>query len=553
MPSQIDVTKPITGSPTTQSVRDNFTTTRNEISALQTQTTGAPFLSLAGGRMTAPMYLFNDPTDAMMPATRGYVDAHSGGGGGGIPEPISDGKTYGRNSGAWQLVLPIAGGTLTGPLILAADPVAGAPLGAATKQYVDAVKAAVPPEALSDGTTYGRRNAAWVNVLPLTGGVTTGSVGVNVTIPTSPAPSVPTLLAGSASAGEVWINAYRTGTNGYNLIKAGSAGVLINDPALGNLYIGAGAAGTAGSAVTFNRSMVIDSVGTLRLTAGNVIPTDTLNPTFSAVEFAATSLGHYAFNMYLATGGVWKYLADGGAGSLFQDASGNLSIVVANAGSASGNVGAFAAAYVFGRNGNFTAPGGIAGTQVTTSNAIYPSTTNAPTWNLFADATNNYVNFASGNYFVYGRANGDLTYYIGATASLSIRNSDKLLWNGAAAVGGVGAYVVLSDRRGKSEIDTMRHGLAEILRLEPVSFIRIPQFAEASGPPRRELGFVAQDVLKVIPEAVTLAGITLPDGTGKLDDDEPSLGLTSDSILAVTVAAIQELTARVVALEGGPK
>jgi hypothetical protein len=37
---------------------------------------------------------------------------------------------------AWQLVLPLAGGTLTGPLILNANPTAA--LGAATKQYADA-------------------------------------------------------------------------------------------------------------------------------------------------------------------------------------------------------------------------------------------------------------------------------------------------------------------------------------------------------------------------------------------------------------------------------
>jgi hypothetical protein len=134
--SQIDDTLPVYGNPTTASVRANFATAKQEISALQAATTGGPFLPLAGGHLTGPMYLWNDPTDGRMPATKDYVDAHAGSGGGtGIPEAPADGKTYGRNSGAWVAALPLAGGTLTGALLLAADP--AAPLGAATKQYVD--------------------------------------------------------------------------------------------------------------------------------------------------------------------------------------------------------------------------------------------------------------------------------------------------------------------------------------------------------------------------------------------------------------------------------
>jgi hypothetical protein len=58
-----------------------------------------------------------------------------GGGGGGIPEAPNDGSTYGRKNLGWSKALDLAGGTLTGPLILAADPTTA--LGTATKQYVD--------------------------------------------------------------------------------------------------------------------------------------------------------------------------------------------------------------------------------------------------------------------------------------------------------------------------------------------------------------------------------------------------------------------------------
>ena len=56
---------------------------------------------------------------------------------GGVPEAPAGGVTYGRLNGTtWTGVLPLAGGALTGPLLLAADPAVA--LGAATKQYVDA-------------------------------------------------------------------------------------------------------------------------------------------------------------------------------------------------------------------------------------------------------------------------------------------------------------------------------------------------------------------------------------------------------------------------------
>lgn len=55
---------------------------------------------------------------------------------GGITDAVSDGSTYGRLNAAWSKVLPIAGGTLTGALVLAANPAAA--LQASPKQYVDA-------------------------------------------------------------------------------------------------------------------------------------------------------------------------------------------------------------------------------------------------------------------------------------------------------------------------------------------------------------------------------------------------------------------------------
>lgn len=57
MASAIDATKPVAVNPTTASVRDNFATARDEISALQA---AGPFLPLAGGSVTGPINMANN-------------------------------------------------------------------------------------------------------------------------------------------------------------------------------------------------------------------------------------------------------------------------------------------------------------------------------------------------------------------------------------------------------------------------------------------------------------------------------------------------------------
>lgn len=70
-------------------------------------TIGSNFLSLAGGNLTGSLILFADPSSSMEAATKNYVDSF----------------------------LSLSGGTLTGNLILAADPTSS--MQATTKNYVD--------------------------------------------------------------------------------------------------------------------------------------------------------------------------------------------------------------------------------------------------------------------------------------------------------------------------------------------------------------------------------------------------------------------------------
>jgi hypothetical protein len=135
-----------------------------------------------------------------------------------------------------------------------------------------------------------------------------------------------------------------------------------------------------------------------------------------------------------------------------------------------------------------------------------------------------------------------------------MRASDNLCFNQLGPVGGNGSYINTSDRRAKTGIAPSSKGLAEVLQLQPVSFTRTDPATGA----QEEIGFIAQDVQPIVPEAVWQAGIPLRDGSGGLDSAEPTLGLSSDTLTALNVNAIKELngliaalTARIAALEGG--
>ena len=83
--------------------------------------------------------------------------------------------------------------------------------------------------------------------------------------------------------------------------------------------------------------------------------------------------------------------------------------------------------------------------------------------------------------------------------------------------------------------------------MQPVEFDRL----NAATGAQHEIGFIAQEVQPILPEAVWQAGFELPDGSGGLDSGEPTLALTSATITAVLVNAVKELNARIATLEGG--
>jgi len=127
-------------------------------------------VSRSGDQMSGVLLLHADPIAGLEAATKQYVDSQVGDA---IIEPPADLQTYGRVHGSWVPVLPITGGTITGALNVR-EPVANTE--AATKYYVDALVAqgGTFVDAPADDFVYGRLNHAWARVLPIAGGTMTG-------------------------------------------------------------------------------------------------------------------------------------------------------------------------------------------------------------------------------------------------------------------------------------------------------------------------------------------------------------------------------------------
>lgn len=194
--------------------------------------------------------------------------------------------------------------------------------------------------------------------------------------------------------------------------------------------------------------------------------------------------------------------------------------------------------------GNLTAKGYVTAPQFWSSSAA------VGTFGFTAGGSGRIFQFRSSFYLDFstaaGATDGQLAWNVSNGPLWVMRASDDFCFNAQGPVGGVGAYINSSDRRGKTGIAPTTKGLAEVLQLQPVSFTR----ADASTGAQEELGFVAQDVQPILPEAVWTAGIPLRDGTGGLESGEPTLGLTADTITAILVNAVKELTARIATLEG---
>lgn len=174
-----------------------------------------------------------------------------------------------------------------------------------------------------------------------------------------------------------------------------------------------------------------------------------------------------------------------------------------------------------------------------------------PTWVVAPN------NGAATRYFQY--ASSQLIYAYPAGAQWVMRESDGLCYNNLAPSGGLGAYVNISDMRSKTAVTPEQRGLNIIKQLTPIDFERIPPVPPTdvgdnlprrpAPKPKREIGFSAQEIQLVLPEAAYVMGIEMPDGSGGMNTPTPSLGVQTDGIVAVLVNAVKELANRIEQLE----
>jgi hypothetical protein len=162
-------------------------------------------LPLSGGTMTGPIVLDADPTVALHAATKQYVDAHVGGVG----------------------YLPTTGGTMTGAIVLPGNP--SAALEAAPKQYVD-------------------------TMLSLGGGTLTGNLSsTGFVIGTTLSPSVGSNYVSAKAFG---LNAYLDGSSVWRAVNNGYSGAISVDGS-GNVQLYVGTTATAGGVTTLSQVLTL--------------------------------------------------------------------------------------------------------------------------------------------------------------------------------------------------------------------------------------------------------------------------------------------------------
>ncbi len=145
-------------------------------------------------------------------------------------------------------------------------------------------------------------------------------------------------------------------------------------------------------------------------------------------------------------------------------------------------------------------------------------------------------NASNGNSFQLEQA-GTSRLTIATSGNVGIATTTPSLQfftNGTA--GGTSAYQVVSDARLKTNVQPIAGALDLVARLNPVSYDWRPPSERTVGKTlslptnERQIGFIAQEVEKVVPEAVTKPG----------NDADATYELKEDNLIPVLVAAIGE-------------
>tara|TARA_B110000037_G_scaffold168751_1_gene191162 strand:- start:178 stop:819 length:642 start_codon:yes stop_codon:yes gene_type:complete len=135
-------------------------------------------------------------------------------------------------------------------------------------------------------------------------------------------------------------------------------------------------------------------------------------------------------------------------------------------------------------------------------------------------------NTAIGNFSNVGSNNLTNATAIGHNAQVSASNKIRLGNTNITSIEGQVAFTNASDRRLKKDITSTKYGLETILKLVPVDYL-------LKSNNLSQIGFIAQDLKPIVPEAVN--------GTeGDIEKGE-TLGITYTTLIPILTKAIQEL------------
>jgi hypothetical protein len=106
-----------------------------------------------------------------------------------------------------------------------------------------------------------------------------------------------------------------------------------------------------------------------------------------------------------------------------------------------------------------------------------------------------------------------------------------------AALSGISTFTAWSfgsDRRIKHDIEDVKYGLAEVLAMQPRQY-------KLNDGNQFSIGFIAQELKEVVPEAVTGEEIEFSDNDTDQERAKKTMGVSKDLLIPVLVKAIQEM------------
>jgi hypothetical protein len=195
---------------------------------------------------------------------------------------------------------------------------------------------------------------------------------------------------------------------------------------------------------------------------------------------------------------------------------------------------------------NLGVNGGIFANSIQSATTVFAN--NDANFGFWAGGSGKVYSFQAGYYLDFATATGTLSYKLN-NVDLWIMRNDNWTYNNLGLVGGMGAYqnLAASERRFKFDIEDAPQGLEQIIAMRPVTFRRRKIRPTDPEPAiRKEIGFIVEEMLPVMPEVVTDLSHLEWDGD---PDDQPMHGLDTSVLIPVLVNAVKELAARLAAVE----